>query len=548
MLKLRSSLLVLATALLATLAPAASAGSPRWSTLSRWSGSPPVFDVGGVGYTSLSVEGYGDVLVRTTGTAASTGLVRTPVGDEVQAPGDFTPALGTLFFRTPVENSLTRHTLWRIDDGAAVAAGELPEVITEQGLVGAPDALYWEDATRIYRVDPRHGTRELFSHGGSPTRIAAAVPGRAYVVVGDPAAQRRLVAVTPKGEATVLSDHYGGQAVVSGSSLYFLARDDDHGLEPWVTDGTPAGTKLVADTVPGAASVPDDTRLIGDDRLVVAEIPVGPPSGEPRTERVLRLTPDAATPITTPDGRPFTTLETFTTAGSTTYLEEGHPDQQFTPGTTHRVVGAGATLGPAHALRAEGTPFGTGGALFYGRALPPGGLGEIVRWSGEGEPAVLAKVEREPEFRGQSHPPAMQFSAASGLVWFSAYQDGFRRLWRSDGTSQGTFPIIPAVRKTEITLWEADDYGSPPDVFGGFVAFPGNARARCTRTIAIVVRRRGKVTSRIQVPLRWTGTGCVFRQAVKRSTFARRGNYTVRATLGSGPRQLTSRSFPVSTS
>jgi ELWxxDGT repeat protein len=36
-----------------------------------------------------------------------------------------------------------------------------------------------------------------------------------------------------------------------GSKVYFLARDAAHGAEPWVTDGTTRGTRLLRDTTPG---------------------------------------------------------------------------------------------------------------------------------------------------------------------------------------------------------------------------------------------------------------------------------------------------------
>jgi len=37
-----------------------------------------------------------------------------------------------------------------------------------------------------------------------------------------------------------------------GEKVLFLATDDTHGREPWITDGTPEGTKLLADLSPGA--------------------------------------------------------------------------------------------------------------------------------------------------------------------------------------------------------------------------------------------------------------------------------------------------------
>jgi len=39
-----------------------------------------------------------------------------------------------------------------------------------------------------------------------------------------------------------------------GHRLFYLATDDGHGEEPWVSDGSPEGTHLIADIQPGAAS------------------------------------------------------------------------------------------------------------------------------------------------------------------------------------------------------------------------------------------------------------------------------------------------------
>ncbi len=39
-----------------------------------------------------------------------------------------------------------------------------------------------------------------------------------------------------------------------GAELYYVGSDAQHGAELWATDGTPAGTRLVVDTIPGAES------------------------------------------------------------------------------------------------------------------------------------------------------------------------------------------------------------------------------------------------------------------------------------------------------
>jgi ELWxxDGT repeat protein len=44
------------------------------------------------------------------------------------------------------------------------------------------------------------------------------------------------------------------EIAVLGPRAYFAVQDGEHGIEPWVTDGTPTGTRLLADLNPGPAS------------------------------------------------------------------------------------------------------------------------------------------------------------------------------------------------------------------------------------------------------------------------------------------------------
>ena len=53
------------------------------------------------------------------------------------------------------------------------------------------------------------------------------------------------------------------QAVQTTGGVFFLGQDIDHGIEAWVTDGTPAGTRLLKDIFPGPSSSDIDMRHPG---------------------------------------------------------------------------------------------------------------------------------------------------------------------------------------------------------------------------------------------------------------------------------------------
>jgi ELWxxDGT repeat protein len=61
-------------------------------------------------------------------------------------------------------------------------------------------------------------------------------------------------------------------SVVAGGLLYFVSNDAAHGQELWRTDGTPAGTLLVADLQPGAgSSLPLELTAYGDRLFFTAD-------------------------------------------------------------------------------------------------------------------------------------------------------------------------------------------------------------------------------------------------------------------------------------
>ena len=56
------------------------------------------------------------------------------------------------------------------------------------------------------------------------------------------------------------SPYFDGPLAFRGKA-YFLANDNVHGAELWVSDGTPAGTKLLKDIIPGVGGITNDVEF-----------------------------------------------------------------------------------------------------------------------------------------------------------------------------------------------------------------------------------------------------------------------------------------------
>jgi ELWxxDGT repeat protein len=96
--------------------------------------------------------------------------------------------------------------------------------------------------------DPQHGPEIWCSDGTQQgTRMVADIrPG-------------------PAGQAPCGVGYRQSDAARLGDRIFFSADDGIHGREPWSTDGTPQGTRMVADLVPGPASIgPQLFTRVGD--------------------------------------------------------------------------------------------------------------------------------------------------------------------------------------------------------------------------------------------------------------------------------------------
>ncbi|HSL84729.1 MAG TPA: hypothetical protein VLF66_18285, partial [Thermoanaerobaculia bacterium] len=257
----------------------------------------------------------------------------------------------------------------------------------------------------LWRTDgTAEGTRELadLAPGSAPVGVSRPVllNGRAALMVAlggrrrdlwvsdGTAAGTRLVAHLPES-GDLPSSIPASVPVALGGRLYFSAHDPDLGTELWVSDGSPGGTHVLVDLCPGACS-----------SLVYEAAAVG-------------------------DRLHFTTLG----APGRLWVSDG-----TAAGTRVLDVCPGGCASPPGDLVAHGD-------LLLFRV--DDGIHGLEPWVSDGTAAgtrLLADLSPGP---GPSSANLVTgFFSLGGLLYFTAQtgEDGGTRIWRTDGTPEGTVP------------------------------------------------------------------------------------------------------------
>ena len=211
--------------------------------------------VGPAGFFTSGNSQDGGTLVATDGTAAGTRTLRgfgtaSPGGP--RTPGNLTPFGPGLVFAAG--DASTGTELWTSDgtaDGTRLLA-DLEPGATGSGPTGHPGAS---------TTDPRP---TFFASGGQLYFAATTSPrgSELWRTDGTTGGMTLVADVnTATADAVPANQWYWsgyhpipGNGVEVGGLTYFFATDGVHGVEPWVTDGTPAGTRMIADLAPGAAT------------------------------------------------------------------------------------------------------------------------------------------------------------------------------------------------------------------------------------------------------------------------------------------------------
>jgi ELWxxDGT repeat protein len=428
-------------------------------------------DVGGVLYFTANDPDYGIELYRSDGTAAGTRLVRdiTPGRESTRFFDHFTNVNGTLFF-------VVGRELWR-SDGTAAGTFSLRafseaaphDLVSFNGQLhfGADDEV---DGAGLWTSDgSAEGTRlKLEFNSGTfrtyPTALTVANDAIYFLGGG----LQKYTGSTQTSWA--VSSAGGTELAVAGDLVYFVRNED----AIWVTDGTQAGTREVRRFPPPlgpAKSDPRDLVAVGgvvyftvydgnNDRelwksdgtfagtLRVKDINSGPAPSDPTSlvAAIGRLffmaTDQRGTELWTSDGTEVGTVMV----------------KDFSPGTDNSVpqyLRAGDSLlyfladdGAGEGLwRSDGSAEGTF------RLLPPRiytsdfvtigdmvyfGLGQDL-WKSDGTVAGTSVFRTI----NNGNTPISNARRVGEFVYFLSPEAGTpMKLWRTDGTSEGTIPLI----------------------------------------------------------------------------------------------------------
>jgi ELWxxDGT repeat protein len=236
-------------------------------------------------------------------------------------------------------------------------------------------------------------------------------------LVADLSPQPAVHGSAPRGMLTV------------GNLVYFSASEPIHGRELWQSDGTAAGTRLVADLCPGrCGSHPLGLTAFGDRVLFAASDgvrgyePYVAGGGLPAPEPLADVCPGPCTGYATPAAA---TLGSRLLFGGES--ESGAGELWSTDGTSAGTVRLLTLCAPSCGRVREMASFG-GGVIF---------ATDDALWRSDGTAAGTTMLRRiGPIGRNAYVSP---FASFGGKLWFGADDDEHgHELWVTDGTAHGT--------------------------------------------------------------------------------------------------------------
>ncbi len=362
-------------------------------------------------------DGRGDSLWTSDGTARGTRLVRDPDprSSNHQSPEQLIAVGRTLFFTVPVPGK--GRQLWK-SDGTMRGTVPLTQLATQ-----LPDGNPFRDLRAL-------GKRLLF--------VADTTGNRQELWASDGTAKgtRALTRYTTPDALLLATGNVQRRATI-GNRLIFEAKEEGLGNELWVTDGTPQGTRIVRDVCPGPcsgaaaleATLTNQSRLFfqGNDGTRGAELWVT--DGTAAGTRIVR---DLCRGSCGSFARSFSSG-----SGRTFFLAGERRELWLTNGTSRGTV----KLADLKELEGDNVYFGlfwgsfAGGRFVFNASDDHDG---IELWASDGTAGGTGLLtDIAPDLQASSYPSAI--GEFGGKLYFFANdgQHGYE-LWASDGSETGT--------------------------------------------------------------------------------------------------------------
>ena len=239
------------------------------------------------------------------------------------------------------------------------------------------------------------------------------------------------------------------QGMAVDGDLVFSGADPDHGEELWISDGTPAGTGLLADIAQEdvGGSNPRGLMALGERALFFAR----------DGEGVSLWRSDGTDAGTTLVKRELAGRSQWTASASRVYFQANPRESSFELWTSDGTEAGTVRLNPdgARAMEALSDPVSQLGSrvFFSGWDLEHGSEPWITN-------GTRAGTRRVADLRpGAASSSPHEFTVFAGRAFFVARF----RLWKSDGTAKGTVALSPELRNIEVRT-----------AFGGRLWFTGN--------------------------------------------------------------------------